>query len=188
MPSWGGWAGFVRVFLFLLQCVPTFPASGTLLAGHWPALGVAVCCAWPAEIRPLFFPRPRWGRAEILKFGHFQPLLGHQGPARARLYPVMTLKKHLCAINFFFFPLSEFNHIFSSCHRSKHTSGLSNCTAAGLALCFLLFIKRPIKERRLLLSQDLAEELVTPLCSCLQMSFIYNRAVVSVAMIGKQQR
>lgn len=90
--------GFWRSFPVPAGVCPHSPA----LELSWPALGVAVCSAWPGEIRPLFFPRPRWGWAEILNFGHFQPLLGHQRPARARLYPVMTLKKHLCAINFFF--------------------------------------------------------------------------------------
>lgn len=87
-------------------CWRSFPVP----AAECPLEPWALLCAlstaghtWPAEIRPLFFPRPRWGRPQILKFGHFQPLLGHHGPARARLYPVMTLKKHLCAINFFFF-------------------------------------------------------------------------------------
>lgn len=105
----GSWAGFFGGgFLFLLErahipCL--WSSAGRTLASSGRCC--ELCMAghtWLAEIRPLFFPRPRWGQPEMLNFGHFQPLLGHQRPARARLYPVMTLKKHLCAINFFSLP------------------------------------------------------------------------------------
>lgn len=69
----GGWAGFVGgVFVFLLECahIPCLWSSPgrTLASSGRCSVPCVAGHTWPGEIRALFFPRPRWGRAEIRPF------------------------------------------------------------------------------------------------------------------------